>query len=37
MLWGPVDADFVLKQMYGNYMRIPDDAEKNVHAAQLIE
>lgn len=31
-LMGPEDADFVLTQMYGDYMTPPEDADKNAHA-----
>lgn len=34
---GPEDADAVLTQMYGDYMKIPDDAQKGVHAATLLK
>ena len=32
-LRGPEDAVFVLKQMYGDYMKLPDMADRNAHAA----
>lgn len=34
-LYGPVDADFVLTQMYGDYMTPPKETDKNAHAARL--
>ena len=36
-LMGPEDADKVLTQMYGDYMKEPEDCDKNVHDAQLVE
>ena len=33
---GPVDYDYVLKQMYGNYMTPPSDANKNHHGTDNI-
>ena len=36
-LMGPEDADKVLSQMYGDYMKEPDDCDKNVHDAYLVE
>lgn len=36
-LYGPTDADFILRQMYGDYMVPPKDDEKNAHAAELEE
>ena len=35
MLPGPVQADQVLRQMYGDYMKIPEN--KNAHAAEFVE
>ena len=37
MLMGPTDYDFVLGQMYGDYMTPPPDSEKNQHKIELIE
>ena len=34
---GPENADGVLTQMYGDYMKPPKDQEKNAHAAILNE
>lgn len=34
-LMGPDDYDFVLTQMYGNYMIPPKEQDKNAHAAYL--
>lgn len=34
-LHGPIDADFILTQMYGDYMTPPDEKDKNAHAAEL--
>lgn len=36
-LWGPADADSILRQQYGDYMKPPADADKNAHAAELEE
>jgi lipopolysaccharide cholinephosphotransferase len=36
-LLGPENSDAVLKQMYGDYMKEPDDCDKNVHDAYLDE
>lgn len=35
-LLGPENYDAVLKQMYGDYMKEPDEADKNVHDAYLV-
>ena len=35
VLQGPEDADFILSQMYGDYMTPPKDSDKNAHAAEL--
>ena len=35
-MMGPVDADRVLRQMYGDYMTPPKDADKNAHAAKMV-
>ena len=35
-MMGPEDADRVLKQMYGDYMTPPKDADKNAHAAKMV-
>ena len=32
-LMGPEDYDFILTQMYGDYMTPPKDSDKNAHAA----
>jgi lipopolysaccharide cholinephosphotransferase len=37
MMMGPVDAELILTQMYGDYMTPPKDADKNAHAAELIK
>ena len=36
-LLGPENSDAVLKQMYGDYMKEPEDCDKNVHDAYLDE
>ena len=36
-LMGPEDYDKVLSQMYGDYMKEPEDYEKNVHMTHLVE
>ena len=36
-LVGPKNYEFVLKQLYGNYMKIPEDAEKNRHCIEIIK
>ena len=35
-LMGPEDYDKVLTQMYGDYMKEPEDCKKNVHDAHLV-
>ena len=37
MLNGPEDADFVLRQMYGDYMELPPEDQRNHHHIELIE
>ena len=39
LITGPADADYVLKQMYGDYMTPPPDSENtaNHHALELID
>ena len=34
---GPEDYDKVLTQMYGDYMKEPEDCKKNVHDAHLVQ
>lgn len=36
-LMGPEDYDKVLSQMYGDYMKEPEDCQKNVHDAHLVQ
>jgi len=36
-LMGPVNADAVLTQMYGDYMKPPKEADKNAHAAEMVK
>lgn len=36
-MMGPEDANYVLTQMYGDYMTPPKDADKNAHAAEMIK
>lgn len=36
-LWGPENSDFVLRQMYGEYMKPPSEAEKNHHNTKIKE
>lgn len=36
-LMGPEDYDKVLSQMYGDYMKEPEDRDKNVHMASLVK
>ena len=36
MLNGPEDADFVLRQMYGDYMQPPEDADRDHHHIQFV-
>lgn len=36
-LYGPVDYDSFLKQIYGNYMRIPSESERHVHASSYYK
>ena len=35
-LKGPKNYDFVLKQLYGDYMKIPNKEEKNKHKSEII-
>ncbi len=35
-MMGPENADAVLSQQYGDYMKFPKDADRNTHAAVLI-
>ena len=35
-MMGPEDADAVLTQQYGDYMKYPKDADRNTHASVLI-
>lgn len=36
-LMGPKDYDKVLNQMYGDYMKEPEDCNKNVHDAHMVK
>lgn len=36
-LIGPKDYDFVLKQLYGDYMKLPSAEERNKHQSEIIE
>lgn len=36
MIRGPVNYDYVLKQMYGDYMTPPNDADKYHHCIEII-
>lgn len=36
-LMGPEDYDKVLSQMYGDYMKEPEDCHKNVHDAHMVK
>lgn len=36
-LMGPVNADAILTQMYGNYRKPPKDVDKNAHAAEMVK
>ena len=35
-MMGPENADAVLSQQYGDYMKFPKDADRNTHASVLI-
>ena len=37
MLIGPVDYDYVLKQMYGDYMTPPEESKRHVHVSLVVE
>ena len=37
MLNAPKDYDTVLTQMYGDYMKLPDDSERNKHCTEMME
>ena len=36
MLKGPKDYDYVLKQLYGDYMKIPKKEEQNKHNSEIV-
>ena len=36
-LWGPENSDYVLRQMYGDYMKPPSEAEMNHHNTKIKE
>ena len=36
MLNGPSDCDYVLSQMYGDYMKLPEESERENHHLELI-
>jgi lipopolysaccharide cholinephosphotransferase len=36
-LVGPKEYDFYLKHLYGNYMQLPPENERNVHAEEFVE
>lgn len=36
-IWGPENYDFVLKQMYGDYMTFPSEEERNHHNTRIKE
>ncbi len=37
LLWGPQDYDYVLKQLYGNYMTLPPKENRILHPMQIVE
>ena len=37
MVQGCKDYDFYLRQMYGDYMKVPDDKDKNKHFTEIKE
>ena len=37
MLIGPVDYDYVLRQMYGDYMTPPEESKRHVHVSLVVE
>ncbi len=36
-LKGPVDYDYFLKRIYGDYMKLPKDKDRNVHQAEFLK
>ena len=36
-LLGPRDYDFVLKQLYGDYMKLPDINDRNKHQLEILD
>ena len=36
-LLGPREYDFVLKQLYGNYMKLPDINDRNKHQLEILD
>ena len=34
---GPVDYDEVLKQIYGDYMELPPEDQRNKHNAEIVQ
>ncbi len=37
MIWGPIDFNHVCRQLYGDYMILPNEDERNHHNLQTIE
>ena len=37
MFMGPADADAMLKMIYGDYMQLPPEGERNWHNSEIIE
>ena len=37
LLVGPKRYDFYLKSLYGDYMKLPPESERNVHAEEFVE
>jgi len=35
-IWGPIDYDYVCRQLYGDYMKLPPENERNHHESEVI-
>ncbi|MDU5111439.1 MAG: LicD family protein [Clostridium sp.] len=36
-VWGPENYDTVCKQLYGDYMKVPKEEERNHHSSEVLE